>query len=752
MNIFWRFADNIQKDAYHVFTLATLSALLLLYFNISLWQSPFLGVVIFVVYVAVNTVWFSQIVRGIFSFSRGWSLIFSNFLLWYMVSMMLAVFVDFFRYTSGYLIVVLLVFTIVARWGGRYMNARKAGKEDHAAAETDGKTVSYYQPKKYLVLLWTPLVVYGSWLLWSARTGDFILSPWGVIPRIYLYVFLVVTFVMAVLIFSKRPVSTLLFAIIIHSFLLHAYLPLVYETGFGGDKWRHIASERYVKTGEIYQPSLIGEVEYADVGGARVPSVLLAGNKTSYGQQWSLTLLISEMLQVDVFWVDVWLLYILWSLFLPLIFYQFAGVVFNNRQFRLLFAFVPALFYPFQVFGALTLPVSLGHLLFFFMLFLWLKYYRDGGWGLLAFNLAVSAFMYVGYVLNFILIGEVALLVLVGRWLKKNNVSPWIKRTSFSILALFFVALIPLLEYWQGFGFLKGGIPDAKQIFSSLADAFGYISGLVAFLPQTGHIDQGNFLFNQTRNDQASVSFLSFRLLPLIFTVLVWAVIYHGFRFVKKLKDRRAAKLLGLFFAIVMGNYILSWYFMEGNHILARRLDQTIVMFMGLFVSLGVFYFLYEKNRIAWPQKVLAVGILLAFIATSTYASGPYLQVVTSDEYRAAQYIWQNIDTSDEYYCVIANTWPLLAVEAESGRAIIGGGFPVGFEYAQPERVKIFEKMSQFPDKKWLNWALDITHDDSCFYMNEDRWINDRVYKETVDLLGEPDKVIGDVYIWRYRR
>lgn len=105
-----------------------------------------------------------------------------------------------------------------------------------------------------------------------------------------MYVYLLVSIVVVLLIFSRRSAKFILFIIIAHSFLLHAYLPAVYETGFGGDKWRHLASENYIMTGEVYQPSLLGKVEYAKFGPFKLPAVLISGNKTSYGQQWALTI------------------------------------------------------------------------------------------------------------------------------------------------------------------------------------------------------------------------------------------------------------------------------------------------------------------------------------------------------------------------------------------------------------------------------------------------------------------------------
>jgi len=740
---------KIEQDKNFAYTTLSLVAVFFIFLNIAYWQSTFIGFVFSIIYMFINTIWLARIFASIFKLSRGWSYVFGLFGVLMLGSLLLSIPLTLFRYTSGIFIFLLAGSTVFLRIVQNFAFLKDLVIPDQDE-ELDIIPHQTYALPKYLTIAFIPLLILALWFLFSARTGEFILSPWDVVPRLYVYVYLIISVITSLLLFSQRNARVLLLVIILHSFVLHAYLPLVYQTGFGGDKWRHVASERLILTGAVYQPSLLGDVEYAQIGPWRLPSVLVSGNKTSYGQQWSLTIGLSQMLAIDVFWIDFWLGFFLWSIFFPLLSYKLAGLIRPGRNFGLLFAWLPSLFYPLQVFGAITLPVSVGHLLFILALFTWLYFYKNKTKSSFIFALGLSVFMFFSYVLYFILVWQVAWLIML-LWLYQNKKIPkkiWLG--AMVILTLFLIALLPALEMIQGFGFWNRNVISFGMGFSQLADAFGYLSGLVAFWPQTGHIDQGNFLFNQTRSDHAPVSLLSFRWWPFFFTVLIWLVIVFGIRCIRYLKQRAIPKFFVLLLTVVMGNYIISWYFLDGNHILARRLDQVIVLFMSVFLALGIMYFIEKKNYLPWTNKILLIAVVLGFIASSTYVSGPLLQVVTADEHKAAKYVWAEIDKSDDYYCVVANTWPLLAVEGESARAIIGGGFPVGFEYSQVERVKIFEKMSQYPDTALLDWAKRVTFDDTCFYMTEDKWINDRVYKNTVNIIGEPEQIIGDVYIWRY--
>ncbi len=712
--------------------------------NLFVWQQQLFGIILFIVYLLIVSYWLAVFLRQFFS-SLIWSEYLAVFLLIYLLAFILGAIIDLYKFSDLFLILTLSVGGVVA-WLA-FVYARRVGEGDKVIddIEEEGNTIYI---NKYLVMALPLLVTIGTVLLIKARTGEYILTPWAVIPKLYVYIFLLVTFVVILLIFSRLPASWILVIIVIYSFFLHAYLPLVYQTGFGGDKWRHLASERYLLTEKVYSPALWGEpLRMIKIGPLNLPEVLVAGNKTSYGNMWAITIIFARLLGVDVFWVDYLLGFILWSLFLPGLLYLWGGLIYKNRQFRLLLAFLPAIFYTMQVFGAITIPVAFGGLFFYFVFYLWMRFWLEGDKRVRNLALGLSALMYFGYILYFLLIVQIAVLVLILQGVKRKT----LRKVLVSLWLLAVVVTIPVLERVMGYGSFKDTLLSLRGIISGVADAFGALTGLIAFIPRPIHIDQGNWLYNQTRSTQSNASLLSLSVLPFIFTVLVWGMVALSIEKVKRLKQTKVGYFLSISLPVLFISYIISWYFMRGNHILARRLDLTIVFIMAILLALGIFYILENAlKRISVRHKVFGLAMLLAVITTSTYTSGPVLEVVTKDEVEAAKYLWQQIDKSTGKYCVVANTWPLLAVEAESARQIVGGGFPVYLEYAQPERVKIFEGMLRFPYKKdWLKQAQLITAAPECWYMVEKRWLSDRVWQENLDVLGPPQKQIGKVYIWR---
>jgi hypothetical protein len=132
-------------------------------------------------------------------------------------------------------------------------------------------------------------------------------------------------------------------------------------------------------------------------------------------------------------------------------------------------------------------------------------------------------------------------------------------------------------------------------------------------------------------------------------------------------------------------------------------------------------------------------------------------QIVTRDELKAAEYVYRDIQLKNnlnDRECVLANTWPLLALEMVSARKITAGGFPVYKEYSQPERVRLFKGMLRQPSIRYIYQAMDITQTQGCYFMTEERWWqtgdNVAMLENLIQIFGQPIKKIGEVYIFYY--
>ena len=283
---------KIERDEKLSYTFLSLVLVLVLWWLIKV-EMGLLGFICLFVYLFIVGVWLGSIIRRIVGLTDFWSLIFGVFLAIYLTGFGLAFWIVVYKLSLGLMMVTLVGVTVVVSGLRRLLVISKLVISDSVTSEgwdlrfgeemTVGEKI-----KSHLVKIkrgwWVGvgfLALIAVNVLFYARTGDYILSPWYKIHPLYSYLFIALSFFCLLVIFSKCKLRTILLVIILHSFLLHSYLPIVYETGFGGDKWRHVAAEKWLDQGKIYSPSLFGEEErsYVGIGPFAIPEVFVVGNQ-----------------------------------------------------------------------------------------------------------------------------------------------------------------------------------------------------------------------------------------------------------------------------------------------------------------------------------------------------------------------------------------------------------------------------------------------------------------------------------------
>ncbi len=138
------------------------------------------------------------------------------------------------------------------------------------------------------ILLFSGLIIF---YLFKARTGDYNIYQFSKTFKLLWLLFsaLIVFILIYILkirqeenyqltLFQEKKlnktfiISVLL--IIATSFIFHSSLPILYQSGFGGDRLRHTGTEKYLQQGNIVTPSLFGNKENVSmkkVGGLLIP-------------------------------------------------------------------------------------------------------------------------------------------------------------------------------------------------------------------------------------------------------------------------------------------------------------------------------------------------------------------------------------------------------------------------------------------------------------------------------------------------
>lgn len=569
------------------------------------------------------------------------------------------------------------------------------------------------------------LVGLGFYLLVFSRIGDSVLSPWQTIDPRYIYVFFAATLTLGwLIVFSKLKPFFLLVFLIFYSLLLHSYLPLTHELFYGADGWRHIANEGQILQGHWPAHPVLEDGTQAGFGVGDL----------SYGLFWLVSAGLSKLLGVSLIAIIKWLQPILFSIAFPLLLWkltEYLGLAKRERLLTIWFANFP---FALQAAGAFSLPVNLGFL--FFLGGLVILAARANGWASRKVLLAYAALLAVNYLLFLVLYlmgwGVLEFVSLRGvRNERRSNPldskpsskNQGIATSSYRLESVLLLAMtmlaalvIPIIELLAGYSHFA-----SVSVFSALKQFVGnFIGYYLASGPRTHIIAIGNIFFNQNPS-YAFVSnlFTTWRWWIPIFMIMFLGVAGYGSYLLRK-SEQTSRRLFGIFSISLFISYIIGRYFLVGEQIISRRLDVVVAL-------LGVIGFMAAKERmLAWTaaRGKSALPNLISFILlgsvaiAASYSLGPNSQTASTDEYHAMQYVW-NQEKNNINHCVIADTYPLLALEAISGGKIVGGGFPIDKNFGQNELSPVFSEHSL---ERGLGWpkAVQLTYKNkACWFVRD---------------------------------
>ncbi|MGB9609186.1 MAG: hypothetical protein ACP5IX_01590 [Patescibacteria group bacterium] len=762
----------VRQNKCFIFTFISLICAISWFLNFQKWQLPIIYYLSFIIYAFINSILLGKILAKLLNLEKELQFFFGLFLLLFLLAFGMAMPIFFYKVTPIWLFGLLLFLTIIISLLNslKYFESNTNIQITNKSREQQGCDLSLKELEdergikisKIFYFLFVICYLLALWFLFKSRTGSFILSPWEVIRPYYLYLWFGVALIAGLFIFSKEKIWKILLIIILTSLLLHSFLLVVYETGFGGDKWRHLGAERWLMEGKIYSPALFGEpIKWKQVGPIKIPEAFIVGNKNSYVNLWGLTIALSWLLKIDVFWIDLFLGYLFYSIFFPLLLFKFGQFFIRKKSFLLLLSFLPLCFSSFQIYGSITIPKTFGFLWFLFTLFfIFEAVIHKSNRGIFLAGIFTILLSYFNYILYFILIFEIIILSWLIRKIfsAKNKLS----RISLIVLSVLFIILflfsLPIADTavkntFKNWAEIKNIFGQKLLDFSQTLLFSKYISS------QPPNREYFNWLFTQTNQNLNRAILLKLMPWDLILTPIICLLVIWGIIRSKRWENKEISILLFTLLFITLGNQFIAINFMEGNHIFNKRLVFFTAFLIMIFLDQGIFQLIRLKN-FSQTAKIITAVLFLALLSTTTYASGPEMQTVTSDELTAAKYLWKKIKLSNlqgvqnQNYCVLGNTWPLLALEAESGGQIVAGSFPLYFEYRQPERVQLFENMNRNPSIRYLEKALEITGANECYFMTEEKWLysfrKEEIFERLNKMLGSPEK-IGDVYIWHYK-
>ncbi|MFA6424455.1 MAG: hypothetical protein WCV83_04060 [Candidatus Magasanikbacteria bacterium] len=584
-----------------------------------------------------------------------------------------------------------------------------AGEADEVVPEIeDGhKQVIEEMPSaKIGLVLYLFLVFIGFYILNASKSEAIIFTPWQTISVSYVYVFFVATIVLGCLIFSRLKSSTLLFLLILHSLLLHAYLPLSHVLFYGADGWRHLAIENSMLSGTIEKTLSYSTAQFSFWQRFNFGTL-------AYAQFSSLAILFKSLCQLDFIVFLKYFIPIIWSVTLPIILLEIARTFDWEKKRALLLVWFSTLPFALQVSGSFSLPSNLSFLFWLFVLLLQFKYRQKiSTVGNIAI-LGLGALMLFGHSLYFILFCLTFVLI---RFLDITETRKMFNKFKILLAIVFSVLLIPSMELISNFSKLSTHInwwAQTKAVLSSFS-AWYLATGL-----RVSDITAGNIIFNQPPlNVLVTNIFTINRFWICGFMLLFWIIFIVGwYKIFSKQKSNEylvwSTTTIGL-----LGGYVISRYFLIGENILSRRLDAVLSILIILPVAYYLFEIIVSQKNIFYQRIVLFLVILFCSMAiTASYTLGPDTQAVGVSQYQAANYVWENSQNSGPA-CVLSDTYTLLALEGLSAQKIVGGGFPINLYFTQPEREQLL-KTAQTEPQLAITQAKNLLNANNCFLIGE---------------------------------
>ncbi len=731
----------------------------LLYFNLLYWQSVWFGWILFFVYfLSFGALW-QNIFKKVFGMAR--RDIITKLLAWLALFLLLGLLSSIF--TVWYKITPLTVWFVYAAAGAlsaalflligkseKIVNEDSAGKIKIAAL----KTIFFKRNIIYIfffLLLWAA----AFYLLYKQSSGAGLDSPWQAIDKYYIIVFFLLTFLLGVIVFSRHKVKLILGLIILHSLLLHFYLPASHILPWGGDVWRHIGVEQKLLDGEFYPPVLFGpEAKWREMAKIDLPEAFIILNKYAYGQLWGTSVFLSNALGFNLLAINKWLIPILWGVFMPLIFFRLGRILFGSWRAGLILSAAASIPFSFQALGGLTLPVSLGYLTFFFTLTLWFQYLCDQNVWQKRIATLFALLMLFGYSLHFILIWLVILLSCLFKLCSAgNNIFSfsakelWLKYILGAGSVILLVLFFPLIELLSK----VSRLPVNPDWFGQIKQLAGQFSGWFFAGGIRPHDTlSGNIIFNHTPG-WAFVSNLftvwRWHIMPIM--IMIWLLVFGGLYFSRQAKVRLPWIVLRCLFAAAVGGYLVSWFILEGDRSLVRRLDG-LAAFLILVFLFSALASIWKNNRLEKLIKpaVLFLVLIFSWLECTAYASGPDMRVVSVNEYNAADYIFNRIDLKENNHCVLADTWILLVLEGLSNQEIVGGGFPITYQFAQVERTSLYQEIQNSDSEDILVRMHNLTNSSHCFAVLPYQAVNEAKQKFMRSLMGADGNLAGGFVVW----
>jgi hypothetical protein len=496
---------------------------------------------------------------------------------------------------------------------------------------------------------------------------------------------------------------------------VHGYLS-VSITGFDEDRFRHVGSE-YRLIEHLGESNPLTRSSRWDktisLGPVAVPSPIANLAQFSYSFQWTLVALIADTLTVNAYLVDLYLGWLIWACFVPILFYTGGRLLFkSNSPVPLLLAQLSLVPYLLIYNGGQTLPVAFGAIFFLLFVTLCLGAIEDGDKKKKYLLAMLAGLSFFSYTLSFIAV------VVAWVFLAIRSDSLKDKRAWLAIFGL--SALLVLVEGLSTYSYFI--LPVIAKIYRQLFNLN------IIFFAGDYFYKFNHFWLSGCWKILTLVSYTGFG--------------YLVFRLAVAYKNNRQFVFLLALPGFLLLSFLFGITFLDGVLATIKRLNVFLALIAVMLFGFGLVYF----ETLVQKYKTLAV-VSLTLIFSLSFVSGPFTIFASSvDDVLVGKYLSQQIGTNWNNYCVLSDIFVLLPLEAFTDREIAGGNFPLTTNHGQPELNSLMQRIKQQANRGLLDEIFTVTGKQKC-YIILDGDTNQTVVNQLTILTGNHQSVYNK-HLW----
>ena len=602
-----------------------------------------------------------------------------------------------------------------------------------------------------LVLIYLVLIVSSVSFLLASRTkiGPYVYSnlhPW------FMPAFLVTVLFLGGLIMSKGGSPQKLWFVVILSVLSCSFLVVVLDAGYGWDTWVHLGMTRQVYDNVLYDaygnpwrfhfsfsPSL-----------RRVLGTIY--RSAEHALEYSLSVTLARMFYVDVYWVHLLLVPLLWGIFTPIISYTTAKALCKEERAALISAFLVTSFVSLIAWGASTVPQSLGYIFFSFTIYSLLGHLSHNKNVLLAIICAFTSFLahYITGMLSFSFI-------LLSLAFKKYHDMKHRRIASIQLIATFALccSILPLLYYFQRYFYpIECDFTLSKLLNLSPYDAFysliftKYGGTVKNFITQGGLVEFLGFLglliYGVLKREGADKRLCGFLLLAYLILEIDLRIITKFMIGVTTLRIGPCMSLITIPLAGILINSLAT-----SLSPLEKFYSSTLRKAKSSFSMLGA-----RKAMVMTMFTFSLFGMVASSVYKAYVGKGGY-DFISGYELEAAKYIDET--TPGSYVVICDDTFKL------AGYALVGIRNPRAFYsyvYDFPAVLGLFRRMCRGPSPELMMEAASLNNASYAYFVVSTRSrlpsgvslasVVDgaSMYFERYLVFGDEENILG--YVFRY--